>query len=139
MSFFEEFGDVEVALETLLRLQGEYARGVESTSRAHRDVAMKALYAEIRAYGDRRVKQDHPIIKSNYVDLDRQHEMQRAASQCAQSWQSENWQAPQASQSDISINRDLSYMREQYSRGSPSSEGGGMKKAPYETVILGTK
>lgn len=45
-----EMGDIHPALENLLRLQAEYARQVPGISRAMRDVAYKALEAEIRRY-----------------------------------------------------------------------------------------
>lgn len=50
----EEMGDIAPALEILLRLQAEYARREPGTSRAMRDVARKALEAEIRRYMEAR-------------------------------------------------------------------------------------
>jgi hypothetical protein len=47
---FEEMGDIHPALENLLRVQADYARRDPGTSRAMRDVAYKALIAEIRSY-----------------------------------------------------------------------------------------
>lgn len=51
----EEMGDIAPALEVLLRLQAEYARGEPGVSRAMRDVAHKAVAAEIERYIIRRV------------------------------------------------------------------------------------
>ena len=48
---FEEFGDVEPALQLVLKTQSAYARSEPGTNRAMRDIAVKALYEEIRKYG----------------------------------------------------------------------------------------
>ena len=45
-----EMGDIEPALENLLRVQAEYARREPRVSRAMRDVARRALEAEIHRY-----------------------------------------------------------------------------------------
>lgn len=45
-----EMGDISPALENLLRVQAEYARGEPGVSRAMRDVARNALEQEIKRY-----------------------------------------------------------------------------------------
>ena len=46
----EEMGDIAPAIENLLKLQAEYARREPDVSRAMRDVAYKAVAAEIERY-----------------------------------------------------------------------------------------
>lgn len=46
----EEMGDIAPALNVLLRLQAEYARGEPGVSRAMRDVAYNAVATEIERY-----------------------------------------------------------------------------------------
>lgn len=52
----EEMGDIAPALESLLQIQANYARSVPGVSRAHRDVARKALAVEIQRYVEGCVK-----------------------------------------------------------------------------------
>lgn len=45
-----EMGDIQPALDMLLRVQAEYSRGERGVSRAMRDVAYSALVREIERY-----------------------------------------------------------------------------------------
>jgi hypothetical protein len=59
----EEMGDIAPALKTLLKLQAEYARRDPDTSRAMRDVAWKAVEAEIHRYIDTHYDRKRPTIE----------------------------------------------------------------------------
>lgn len=63
----EEMGDIAPALENLLKLQAEYARREPSVSRAMRDVAYKAVAAEIERYIIQRLSAEERIKDASHA------------------------------------------------------------------------